>query len=131
MRLTIVNLVIQGQRVSERTERSASILARIFGKLNPPYAGCRIAANATYEVWRQAGCKTTSFLRKQGPIRRLSSGVDSRHLPQPSKPVVIAPCFRRDDEYTHTAILRCRTGAPAVRPSAASMMALASMPWWR
>jgi hypothetical protein len=29
---------------------------------------------------------------------------------------------------THTAILRCRTGAPTVSPSAASMMALASMP---
>ncbi len=28
----------------------------------------------------------------------------------------------------HTAILRCRTGAPTVRLSAASMMALASMP---
>jgi hypothetical protein len=28
----------------------------------------------------------------------------------------------------HTAILRCRTGAPTVRLSAASMIALASMP---
>jgi len=33
--------------------------------------------------------------------------------------------------FFYTAILRCRTGAPTVRLSAASMMALASMPWWR
>jgi hypothetical protein len=32
------------------TEPSASILARKSGKLNPPYAGCHVAANATYKV---------------------------------------------------------------------------------
>ena len=36
--------------------------------------------------------------------------------------------FRGDDKYNQTAIFRWRTGAPAVRFSAASMMALASMP---
>src|SRR3954449_6451218 len=34
-------------------------------------------------------------------------------------------------QLPYTAILRCRTGAPVLTPSAASMMALASMPWWR
>src|ERR1700722_6608964 len=49
MRLTIVNLLISGQ-MEGGTERSAGILARKPDKLNPPYAGCRIAADATYEV---------------------------------------------------------------------------------
>jgi hypothetical protein len=41
---------------------------------------------------------------------------------------IMDPGLRRDDRNDHTAILRCRTGAPTVRLSAASMMALASMP---
>src|SRR5438093_791462 len=35
---------------------------------------------------------------------------------------------RAASAVSHTAILRCRTGAPTVRLSAASMMVLASMP---
>src|SRR6188472_4014024 len=49
MRLTIGNLVIAGRRIRER-ERSAGILARKPGELNPPYAGCRDAAHAEYRV---------------------------------------------------------------------------------
>ena len=37
----------------------------------------------------------------------------------------------RTTTENYTAIFRCNTGAPVVRLSAASMMALASMPWWR
>ncbi|MBB4372024.1 hypothetical protein GGD63_004828 [Bradyrhizobium sp. cir1] len=36
--------------------------------------------------------------------------------------------FARRTTETYTAIFRCSTGAPVVRLSAASMMALASMP---
>jgi hypothetical protein len=49
MRLTIVNLVISGARI-KGTEGSASILARMPGKMNPPYAGRRIAAGGIYKV---------------------------------------------------------------------------------
>jgi hypothetical protein len=38
------------------------------------------------------------------------------------------PAFAGTTRKNHTAIFRCRTGAPLVRPSAASMIALASMP---
>jgi hypothetical protein len=48
MRLTIVNLLIRAN--GGGTERSATILARKPGKMNPPYTGCRTAADATYEV---------------------------------------------------------------------------------
>src|SRR5215471_14699466 len=47
----------------------------------------------------------------------------------PTSPWGYGPGLRRDGQWRgHTAILRCRTGAPEVRLSAASMMALASMP---
>jgi hypothetical protein len=47
--LTIVNLLIS--RANETGNgRSASILARKPPKMNPPYAGCRIAADAGYKV---------------------------------------------------------------------------------
>ena len=50
----------------------------------------------------------------------------------PAKPDPLAATTRSFAATTaYTAILRWRTGAPAVRPSAASMMALASMAWWR
>src|SRR5258708_30520679 len=49
MRLTIVNLVISGAN-GGGMDRSASILARNVRKMNPPYAGRRIAAEATYKV---------------------------------------------------------------------------------
>jgi hypothetical protein len=49
MRLTIGNLFDFGANGGE-TERSAGILARNFPELNPPYAGCRIAADALYKV---------------------------------------------------------------------------------
>src|SRR4030081_1240384 len=101
MRLTIVNLLISGAS-GGGTERSASILARMPQKMNPPYARRRTAAKAAYEV---SGVKEA---------RRLA--------------LVVVPAESRDDKYHHTATLRCRTGAPAVKLSAASMMALASMP---
>src|SRR2546423_15296384 len=44
--------------------------------------------------------------------------VDSRHLPHPSKPVVIGPCFRRNDKYTshrHFAVPHRRAGGQAFR----------------
>src|SRR5258708_36675475 len=103
--------------------------------MTPPYAGRRTAADAAYKV---------------GDVkeaRRLPSTVvpakAGTHTPCPSVgargqrpfatpgPTVMGPCFRTGDKYHHTAILRWRTGAPAVKASAASMMALASMPWWR
>src|SRR5258708_7787952 len=61
MRLTIVNLVISGAN-GGGMERSASILARNVRKMNPPYAGRRIAAEATYkdgavEVARWSFCR--------------------------------------------------------------------------
>src|SRR5260370_5050473 len=49
MRLTIVNLFISGRMYGER-KRSAGILARKPGKLNPPYAGRRVAADTGYKV---------------------------------------------------------------------------------
>jgi prepilin-type processing-associated H-X9-DG protein len=49
MRLTIVNLVISGA-YGRGTERSAGILARNSGKMNPLYPGHRIAAGAGYKV---------------------------------------------------------------------------------
>src|SRR5260370_23063748 len=49
MRLTIVNLLIS-ERMEGGTERSAGILARKLEKMNPPYAGRRLAAHATYKV---------------------------------------------------------------------------------
>src|SRR5882757_9553432 len=49
MRLTIVNLFMQGERIRERT-RSAGILARKPGELNPPYAGRRAAVEPEYRV---------------------------------------------------------------------------------
>src|ERR1700685_95920 len=66
-----------------------------------------------------------------------SLGHDGSRLSQQPAQGVMGPCVRRDDEGlhddgpSHTAVLRCRTGAPTVRLSAASMMALASRPWWR
>src|ERR1700704_6167514 len=104
MRLTIANLLISGAN-GRGTERSASILARMPQKMNPPYVRRRTAAEAAYQV---GGVKEA---------RRLA--------------LAVVPAESRDDKYHHTAILRCRTGAPAVKLSAASMMALASMPWWR
>src|SRR5258705_1771668 len=49
MRLAIVNLFMQGERIRER-KRSAGILARKPGELNPPYAGRRNAAGPEYRV---------------------------------------------------------------------------------
>src|SRR3954471_24183263 len=49
MRLTIVNLFMRGERIRER-RRSAGILARKPGELNPPYAGRRDAAEVEYRV---------------------------------------------------------------------------------
>jgi hypothetical protein len=49
MRLTIVNLFMQGEKIRER-KRSAGILARKPGELNPPYAGRRDAAEPEYRV---------------------------------------------------------------------------------
>ncbi|OIQ68680.1 hypothetical protein GALL_497260 [mine drainage metagenome] len=86
------------------TGRSASILARKPAKMNPPYTGCRIAADATCKV------------RGVREVRRA---------------IVLLTLPLQGMVRYHTAIFRCRTGAPAVRLSAASMMALASMPWWR
>src|SRR5258708_15791490 len=53
-------------------------------------------------------------------------GHAGRRLLRQLGPVFMGPCFRRDDD--HTAILRCRTGPPAVSDSAASVMALPSLP---
>src|SRR5712671_826666 len=49
MRLTIVNLFDFGAN-GRGTERPANILARKPGKMNPPYAGGRTAANAAYKI---------------------------------------------------------------------------------
>src|SRR6267378_7175523 len=49
MRLTIVNLFDFGAN-GRGTERPASILARKPGKMNPPYAGGRTAADAAYKI---------------------------------------------------------------------------------
>src|SRR6187399_593599 len=102
MRLTIGNLFISEQWWGNG-KRSAGILARKPDQLNPPYAGCRVAAAAGYKI------------RDATVARRVLS----------------SPAPQGAGEKDHTAILRCRTGAPTVRLSAASMMALASMPWWR
>ncbi len=73
----------------------------------------------------RAQAKRSSMSNKAGSPRHWRS---SRWRPQTPGP----PCLpQRREQLPHTAILRCRTGAPAVRPSAASIIALASMPWWR
>src|SRR6266446_6184810 len=79
MRLTIGNLFVSEQLREER-KRSAGILARKPGQLNPPYAGCRDATGAGYKVRDAMVARpclnASSSLRTQGPIRRgLSLGV--------------------------------------------------------
>ncbi|MEH2610311.1 hypothetical protein V1293_002600 [Bradyrhizobium sp. AZCC 1693] len=75
-----------------------------------------------------------SSLRTQGPIRRgLSLGVLLADTALNNFSLWLwVPAFAGTTNTVtlppHTAILRCRTGAPTVRLSAASMMALASMP---
>src|SRR5260370_1373974 len=74
MRLTIVNLLISG--ANGMGTDSASILARMPGKLNPPYAGRRTAADAAYKI---------SIVKEAG---RLASAVvpakAGTHTPCPS-----------------------------------------------
>src|SRR6267154_1615588 len=115
MRLTIVNLFMQGERIRERT-RSAGILARKPGELNPPYAGRRAAVEPEYRVGGVTMARRGNGRPGDPSAPRLRRGW--------------VPAFAGTTN-TYTAILRCRTGAPVLTPSAASMMALASMPWWR
>src|SRR5882724_1888442 len=128
MRLTIVNLVISGAMKGANrgeTERSASILARKPGEMNPPYAGPRVAPNAIYksavkEARWSASIVVPANAGTHTPRRSLRA---SGQTPlQQLGPVVMIPAF--EGTTTYTAILRCRTGAPAVRLSTASMMAL-------
>ena len=132
-------------------KRSAGILARKPGQLNPPYAGCRDAAGAGYKI-RDATVARCCLIvvlplreAQVGPSRAsgMRDGVRvtvsrARALfdveirvapPRDSLPVRATAAAPGDGiRRSHTAIFRCRTGAPTVRLSAASMMALASMP---
>src|SRR5215470_6647622 len=78
MRLTIENLFIflgVGRGIDER---SAGILARKLGELNPPYAGHRVAADLKY---RPEGAPCSS----NAPIRRINSRYSTaidRHRPR-------------------------------------------------
>src|SRR5712691_9278835 len=60
MRLTIVNLLISGAN-GRGTECSASILARKPGKMNPPYAGRRTAADAAYKIGGAEDARQTAW----------------------------------------------------------------------
>src|SRR3981081_4046915 len=73
MRLTIVNLLISGAN-GRGTERSASILARMPQKMNPPYVRRRTAAEAAYR-WCE-GSKTIGFSRRP-------CGKQGRQIPSP------------------------------------------------
>src|SRR5258705_1402094 len=79
MRLTIVNLFMQGEKIRER-KRSAGILARKPGELNPPYAGRRDAAEPEYRVRgvKEARRVIPSPRRTPGPITTGGSGLKSR-----------------------------------------------------
>src|SRR5260221_4768479 len=69
MRLTIVNLLISGA-IGE-TKRPASILARKHRKMNPPYAGRRTAADASYKVGGvKEARRRLSFVRVARPPPR-------------------------------------------------------------
>jgi hypothetical protein len=51
--------------------------------------------------------------RTPGPIRRVPSlGREGRHLPSPRTPVVIGPCFRRDDELKRVVPANAGTHTP-------------------
>src|ERR1700738_5048057 len=133
MRLTIGNLFMSGRMKGER-KRSATILARKPSELNPPSADACDAAGAGYKVggrevarWqRVVPAKAGTHYPRREFLRKSSGGVQNNHSPW-----LWAPAFAGATAKIHTAILRCRTGAPTVRDSAASMMALASMPYWR
>src|SRR3954465_9963913 len=102
MRLTIVNLFISG-------EKGYGIGA--FGK--HPCTNVRQIEPAICTMPHCVGRRQNGGLKR---AKRRLSPAEAR--------------YSGSRQY-HTAILRNRTGAPAVRLSAASMMALASMPWWR
>src|SRR3569832_2029734 len=74
MRLTIGNLFVSEQWRMER-KRSAGILARKPDQLNPPYAGCRIAAGAGYKNRSKvvARCSCHSGMRLLAQTRNPSS----------------------------------------------------------
>src|SRR5258708_31666100 len=102
-------------------------------KMNPPYAGRRTAEEAAYKVGgvkearRLASAVVPAKAGTYPPCPSLRAGGQKALCSNQSG----GPCFRSEDKYHHTAILRCRTGAPAVRLSAASEVALASVPWGR
>jgi hypothetical protein len=67
MRLTIGNLFIAG-RMDKGTERSAGILARKPGKMNPPYTGRRVAAGAEYRIGDMKEARRA--IRRSGQAKR-------------------------------------------------------------
>src|SRR5258708_6288876 len=91
MRLTIVNLLISGA-IGE-TKRPASILARKHRKMNPPYAGRRTAADASYKVGGvKEARRRLSFVRVARPPPRPSpatgrggNGKSHRHFAVPHR----------------------------------------------
>src|SRR6185437_718039 len=113
-------------------KRSAGILARKPGNLNRHMRDAALQRGAVYKVSVAGETRplTPPLSRKRERERTASRGPQCFHggsLP----PLPLAGEGRgegSDWSGRHTAILRCRTGAPAVRLSAASMIALASRP---
>src|SRR6185312_14876618 len=85
MRLTIVNLFISGRMKGER-KRSAGILARKPGQMNPPYAGGRDAAGAGYKIREATVARLAASSQRLGawlPGSRLSVVASLRAAPRP------------------------------------------------
>ena len=84
------------------TERSAGILARKPGKLNPPYAGRRVAADAAYKV---SGVKEARRVIPRRPGERAGAHNHATaivkqavgHLSRQQPPRRMGPGVRRDD----------------------------------
>jgi hypothetical protein len=81
-------------------------------------------------TWQGGNPTKVSSWRKPGPITTVTDWF-AQALPAVAdnqRRGVWVLAFARTTSETYTAIFRCSTGAPVVRLSAASMMALASMP---
>src|SRR5664279_1886802 len=84
MRLTIVNLVISGA-YGRGTERSAGILARNPGKMNPLYPGHRIAAGAGYKVGVMKVARRPRVLPLSSLLSQGRQALSHRHLAVPHR----------------------------------------------
>src|SRR5579864_3847883 len=118
MQLTIENLLMSVQM----GERSATILARKPGGGEPAFCLTCFAADAGYKSGNMTLARSRSSRQandvsaSRDPDRAVSPS-GTRQVPHAHNPGLGSWAGRR-----HTAILRCKTGAPVVRLSAASMM---------